>query len=205
MASVREVDIHELKTLNPKRFEKEHMDFLANGPYPDWWDTIEDEFRREMYELDVTVDEITFEGLDWGHADANWSGQIGLAYLMKHTGLDERYPALYLAVEHDRSWAYVRLTGRNRNRMEVELQEATRYVMPCGIFSELDEDAWEALIDEQITEADLPSVAEKFAQDKADALLDALQSEWDHISSEEYFIESCEINEVKFEIEGETV
>jgi len=45
----------------------------------------------------------------------------------------------------------------------------------------------------------------EFAQEKADDLLEALRSEWDYISSEEYFIESCEINEVKFEIEGETV
>ncbi len=43
----------------------------------------------------------------------------------------------------------------------------------------------------------------EFAQEKADVLLDALRLEWDYISSEEYFIESCEINEVKFELEVE--
>jgi hypothetical protein len=112
---------------------------------------------------------------------------------------------LYLAVEHDRSWARVYLTGWRNKTLEVDIQENTRFMAPRGIFSELDEEVWEELLDDQWRESGIEEVVREFAQDKADDLLEALRSEWDHISSEEYFIESCEINEVKFEIEGETV
>ena len=205
MASVREVDIHELKALDPKRFEKEHQGFLDNGPYHEWWDTVEDDFKQQMDELGVQVADIQFEGIDYGHADAAWQGSFHLAPFMKRTGLDERYPALYLAVEHDRAWARVYLTGWRNKTLGVDIQETTRFMAPLGIFSELDEEVWEELLDDQWRESGIEEAVREFAQEKADVLLDALRSEWDHISSEEYFIESCEINEVKFEIEGETV
>jgi hypothetical protein len=203
--TTREVDIHELKALDPKRFEKEHQAFLDNGPYHEWWDTVEDDFKQQMDELGVQVADIQFEGLDYGHADAVWTGSLHLAPFMKHKKLDERYPALYLAVEHDRSWARVYLTGWRNKTLEVDIQENTRFMAPLGIFSELDEETWGDLIDDQWRESYIEEAVREFAQDKADDLLEALRSEWDYISSEEYFIESCEINEVKFEIEGETV
>jgi len=203
MASVREVDIHELKALDPKRFEKEHQGFLDNGPYHEWWDTVEDDFKQQMDELGVQVADIQFEGIDYGHADAAWQGSFHLAPFMKRTGLDERYPALYIAVEHDRSWARVYLTGWRNKTLEVDIQENTRFMAPRGIFSELDEEVWEELLDDQWRESGIEEAVREFVQDKADDLLDALRSEWDHISSEEYFIESCEINEVKFELEVE--
>jgi hypothetical protein len=203
--TTREVDIHELKALDPKRFEKEHQGFLDNGPYHEWWDTVEDDFKQQMDELGVQVADIQFEGIDYGHADAAWQGSFHLAPFMKRKGLDERYPALYIAVEHDRSWARVYLTGWRNKTLEVDIQENTRFMAPRGIFSELDEETWEELLDDQWRESRIEEVVREFAQEKADVLLDALRSEWDHISSEEYFIESCEINEVKFEIEGETV
>jgi hypothetical protein len=99
----------------------------------------------------------------------------------------------------------VYLTGWRNKTLEVDIQENTRFMAPLGIFSELDEETWGDLIDDQWRESYIEEAVREFAQDKADDLLEALRSEWDYISSEEYFIESCEINEVKFEIEGETV
>jgi hypothetical protein len=203
--TTREVDIHELKAIDSRRFEKEHQDFLNNCLHPEWWDTVEEDFKQQMDELGVQVADIQFEGIDYGHADAVWTGSLHLAPFMKHKGLDERYPALYLAVEHDRSWAQVYLTGWRNKTLEVDIQENTRFMAPRGIFSALDEDTWEELLDDQWRESYIEEAVREFAQDKADDLLEALRSEWDYISSEEYFIESCEINEVKFEIEGETV
>lgn len=202
MESTREVDVHELKRLDPRQFEQEHREFIDSIDW-DWWDCIESEFKREMRDLNVEVDEITFQGLDWGHADANWRGQIKLASLMERTELHEQYPALHLAVREDGSWAEVSLVGRGYGRMEVSMRESTYTVTAQGIFAALDEEAWDELVTDQWGEADLQSVAEKFAQDKANELLKRLQGEWDYISSEEYFIESCEANEVKFEVEIE--
>jgi len=201
--TTREVDIHELKAIDSRRFEKEHQNFLNNCLHPEWWDTVEEDFKQQMDELGVQVADIQFEGIDYGHADATWQGSLHLAPFMKRTGLDERYPALYIAVEHDRSWARVYLTGWRNKTLEVDIQENTRFMAPRGIFSELDEETWEELLDDQWRESRIEEVVREFAQEKADVLLDALRSEWDHISSEEYFIESCEINEVKFELEVE--
>jgi hypothetical protein len=60
-------------------------------------------------------------------------------------------------------------------------------------------------VDDQWRESYIEEAVREFAQEKADKLHEALRSEWDYLTSEEHFIESCEINEVKFEIEGETV
>jgi hypothetical protein len=201
--TTREVDIHELKAIDSRRFEKEHQDFLNNCLHPEWWDTVEEDFKQQMDELGVQVADIQFEGIDYGHADAAWQGSFHLAPFMKRKGLDERYPALYIAVEHDRSWARVYLTGWRNKTLEVDIQENTRFMAPRGIFSELDEETWEELLDDQWRESRIEEVVREFAQEKADDLLEALRSEWDYISSEEYFIESCEINEVKFELEVE--
>ena len=210
--TTRAIDIHELKAIHSRRFEEEHMEFLANGLYPEWWDCIEADFKREMTEIDVTVERITFEGLDYGHPDANWSGTVDLAAFMKRTKvkdsddtLAERYPALFLAVEYDRSWITVALGGRRDNQMVVDFHEGTYGTYPMGIFSALPEEAWGELILDSWDEADLQSYAEKFVQEKANDLLKRLQAEWDYISSEEFFIERCEINEITFEIEEETV
>lgn len=212
MASAREVDIHELKALDPKRFEKEHQDFINNCLHPEWWDTVEEDFKQQMSEIEVAVDSIQFGSLDSGYSDAAWQGSFPLAPFMKRIKvrgsddtLAERYPALYLAIEHDRSWARVYLDGWRNTTLSVDVRENTRFIDPLGIFSELDQETWEELLDDQWSDCNIEEAVREFAQDKADDLLEALRSEWDHISSEEYFIESCEINEVKFEIEGETV
>ena len=212
MASVREVDIHELKALDPRQCEKEHQDFINNGLYPEWWDTVEEDFKQQMSEIEVAVDNIQFGSLDSGYSDAAWQGSFPLAPFMKRTKvrgsddtLAERYPALYLAVEHDRAWVRVYMEGWRNTTLSVSIQENTRFIDPLGIFSELDADTWEELLDDQWSDCGIEEVVREFAQDKADELYKALQTEWDYLTSEEYFIESCENNEVKFEIEGETV
>lgn len=210
--TTREVDIHELKRLDPRQFEQEHQDFINNCIYPEWWDCIEANFKGDMAEIDVAVDSIQFGALDSGYSDAAWQGSFHLAPFMKRIKvkgsddtLAERYPALYLAVEHDRSWARIYMEGWRNTTLSVDIQENTRFIAPRGIFSELDEDTWEELLDDQWRESYIEEAVREFAQEKADKLHEDLRSEWDHLTSEEYFIESCEINEVKFEIEGETV
>lgn len=206
MANTREVDIHELKALDPRRFEKEHQYFIDNCLHPEWWDCIEAQFKGDMAEIGVAVDSIQFGALDSGYSDATWTGSFNLAPFMKRMGLDERYPALYLAVEYDRAWAKVYTDGWRSKTLSIDIQENTRFIEPLGIFSELDEETWEELLDDQWSDCGLGEVAREFAQDKADDLYKALRAEWDYLTSEEYFIESCENNEVKFEIEeGETV
>jgi hypothetical protein len=121
---------------------------------------------------------------------------------MELQGLHETYPALYLAVVDDGSRIGVRTTHRG-NMETCDYNMYANQTAPSGVFENLDQQAWEELIDEQEREADLEDGVLKFCQELADELYKDLEAEYEHLTSKESFIESCNCNEVLFEIEGE--
>jgi coenzyme F420-reducing hydrogenase alpha subunit len=74
---------------------------------------------------------------------------------------------------------------------------------PSGVFANLDQLAWEELIDEQEREADLATAVVEFCKELAAELYKDLEAEYEHLTSKESFIESCDCNEVLFDIEIE--
>jgi hypothetical protein len=67
----------------------------------------------------------------------------------------------------------------------------------------LDKDTWVELVEDQSgsldVEAEIKSTCERFMSE----MYYKLRDEYEHLTSEESFIESCECNEITFEIEGE--
>lgn len=192
--------VRELKDMDPKRFEKEYYRWCENEPYDDWAECIEGDFRVRHAPQGVEAYSVWFS-LHGPDGYACFSGVVHAAKLMKHLKLDEEYLPLYLAMESDGS--RFRVSGSRRGGMQVDFDGVPGDTEPMGVFSTLDQEAWENLLREQLEESDLESVAEEFCDDICHELYKELEQEYEHMTSEESFIESCEINDVTFEIEIE--
>ena len=193
--TTREVTAKELQELDPKRFDKEYYKWLEYAADYEWWDWLEDSFKCDMKEAGINVERITFGSYPW---NAQFDGHVDLRQFMEHLILDEQYPALYLAVAQDGSYISVR-EGRYGNAFN--LNEQLYNTGPEGVFAYLEERAWEELIDEQFSDAELETRVEQFCADACARLARDLADNYDHITSEESFVESCECNEVTFAIE----
>ena len=192
---MRTVTAKELQTLDPKRFDREYYAWCGCVADYNWWGWHEDLFKCDMTEAGVRVEKIQF---DTYPASAMFDGHVDVAKFMAHLILDEKYPALALAVAQDGSYVSVR-AGRYGNAFT--LNETLYNTSPEGIFKYLDAQAWEELIDEQIGAAGLETCVEEFCAAACAALASDLEADYEHITSVESFIESCECNDVTFEIE----
>jgi len=196
------VTASELLILDKRRFEQEYYKWQEYAADYEWWDYIYDNFKATCEACSIRVDDIAFNGFHMQGSGAAFAGRIDLTALMERTGLNVKYPALYIAVKNDGSYFMV-YNHRSGGLRGGEYEMYANQTAPDGVFSFLDQQAWEELVDEQEEEAGLEERALKFARHLADELYTNLESEYDHLTSEASFIESCECNEITFEITTE--
>lgn len=200
---MRDVTAKELKELDPRRFKEEYYKWQEYAADYDWADWIKDNYTADMRVEGIKVDNFYWD-ISYSQGDgANFDGHAVVHEWMEaNPQYAEQYPALYLACKQDGSYVSVR-TGNRGHNMHFNLNESWWGTDPCGIFHMLDKDTWVELVDDQAgfldVEAEIRSTCERFMQD----MYYKLRDEYEHITSEESFIESCECNEVTFEIEGE--
>jgi hypothetical protein len=194
-----EVTASELRDKDPKAFNRDYEDWVAYALDYEWWDCIEEDFRAEHAEKGIEVTRIFFSGFYHQGSHAGFTGDVNIASFMKHTKLDEQYPALYQAVFDDGSYVVVQESGRYGMGFD---WRANFDVAPAGVFKDLDEDTYRELVNQQEADADLETYVKEVCEDLAHDLFSALEQECEHLTSEESFIEHCECNDVKFEIEG---
>lgn len=192
----------ELLILDEKRFDKEHQRWYAYVLDYDWWEYTYDDFKATCATKGVSVSDMTFSGF-WSQGDgAAFAGHVCIPTFMEQQGLDEKYPALYIAAKNDGSYVRVRFT-RGNNMQCADYAMCGNQTEPAGVFDGLDQETWEALVDEQDGDANLEKDIMEFCEDLAHDLYTALEAEHDHLTSKESFLESCECNEITFEIETE--
>jgi hypothetical protein len=192
--------VRELKDWHPKRFDKEYYHWCEYSVDDGWAEYLEGNFRERHAPQGVEAYSIWFS-LHGQGSYACFSGVVHAAKLMKHLKLDEEYLPMYLAMESDGSRFSV--SGSRRGGMHVEFDGVPGDTEPMGVFSALDQEAWENLLNEQLDESDLEEVVQSFCDDICHTLLNELEQGYEHMTSEESFIESCEINEVTFDIKTE--
>lgn len=203
--ATRQVTAAELKVLDPRRFKREYTEWTNDAPWDGWYETIEEEFKADVKAFGVKVDNITYSGLGYD-AEAAFYGRIVLSTFMEQMKIDdvplsELHPALYLAVKYDGSYARIAVS---RNGLPyATFEEHTAGVPPVGIFSGLDREDWQALIDEQWGACDPHTQIEDFLRDLCHGLARDLDAEYTDLMSEANFLESCEANEITFELEVE--
>jgi len=193
----------ELRSQHPKRFEKEYQKWQEYAADYDWADYIKEDFESQMQVQGIHVDRFTW-CISYSQGDgAAFDGHVMVYQWMEaNPQYIERYPALYLACKSDGSY----ITFRTNNRgfyMHTNVTEYLYETQPEGVFAMLDEEAWVELVTEQWDSAgleeEIKSTCERFMSD----MYDRLRDEYENITSEDAFVESCECNDITFEIEGE--
>ena len=203
--ATRQVTAAELNVIDHEQFMKEYWEWCNYAIDYDWTDFIKEDFVRDMAPFGVRVADIHWDDVGYS-ASAAMSGVVNLwtfmeTYKVDDVPLSELYPALYLAVKHDESFVRVRQVGRGL-RMGLDFYENTQYLAPLGIFSALDEAPWQELVEDQWKQSGIArGTLDDFLKDKCGDLARNLDAEYEHLTSVESFMESCEINEVTFEIE----
>lgn len=200
----------ELKEMDRRRFDREYSKWAEWQWQEDWPVECAQEKYTELYtpkgiEIERLHYRISFSQGDY----ASFSGRVFLAEWMAavQTCPDgptyaERYPALYLACDADGS--YMRVHGEEERRgWRIEWDASWTGVAPCGIFANMPEEDWDALIEEQAAEADLEDEIRKYCQSIGRDMYRELSDAYMDATSEESFIESCEANEITFEVEPE--
>jgi len=204
-----EVSASDLKTLDPKRFEREYSKWTEHNLNYDWWDSSYEMFKTDMAAEGVDVDKIYFS-VSYSQGDyASFEGTIDVGDWM-HRNKDgdqtyaEKYPALFLATCDYGGCASVS-SGWRDSWPSVNWDGAcVGNTPPAGIFTMLDTDAWDELVADQYADASIEHALQEWVQDKCRELYRQLQEEIEYLNSEESFIESCECNDVTFEIEEDT-
>ena len=199
---MKDVTAKELKELDPKRFEKEYYKWKEYSADYDWAEWVKEDYISQMRVEGINVDNFQWDiGYSQGDGAAFNGHVVVYEWMQANPQYAEQYPALYLACKQDGSYVTLR-TGRGMF-MHANLNESWWGTDPCGIFSGLDKDTWVELVDDQAgsldVEAEIKSTCERFMSE----MYYKLRDEYEHVTSEESFIESCECNEVTFEIEGE--
>jgi hypothetical protein len=154
----------------------------------------------------VTVRAIEFS-LSYSQGDyATFTGTIDVAMWMA-TAKDgdqtyaQKYPALAIAFEKYGERADV-LTYWRSCDASVNLDGAVvGNTLPGGVFKLLDNEAWDELIEQQYADAGIEAALQAYVDDVSSTLYDDLQTEYEYLTSEDSFIESCECNEILFDLE----
>jgi hypothetical protein len=153
----------------------------------------------------VRVERIEFR-LSYSQGDyATFTGSIDVAMWMEANKYGEQtyaeqFPALYLAAQDYGDDAKVTTWRQSNARVNYDGQLVGN-TYPSGIFSALDQDAWDELIEEQYDMAGLEQALQDYVDNISAELYTDLRDEYEHLTSEESFIESCECNDITFEIE----
>lgn len=203
MSSAETVTAAELQSRYPARFQKEYSSWCEYACDYDWWEFSEEHFKSRMQAKGYDVTRIFFS-ISYSQGDyASFEGSINVAEWMLTKGYDETYPALFLAVKdygeyasvnnrHRGSWPSVSFDGN-----------CVGNTYAAGVFKHLDDEAWDELVDEQFNAAGIEDEMQSEVAAECRQLYSDLRDEYEHLTSEESFIESCEANGITFEMEKE--
>jgi hypothetical protein len=173
---------------------------------------MEERLKEKLQPEGVDVDGIYFS-LSYSQGDyATFSGYINLAEWMaaRKDGpqnddtptFAEKYPALYLALQYYGDRVLVETKHRSCGAsVSMDYYGLNGNTSASGIFQHLDQESWDELVDAQSGEADLERELQAYVDDVSHQLYRDLRDEYEHLTSEESFIESCECNDITFETE----
>ena len=205
---MKEVTAQELKKIDPRRFKKEYADWSMHAADWDWTDFEQDECKKELALEGIHVDSLYWQVQFCQGDGASFDGFVNIRDWMNAVMADEeftyaeKYPALYIAAKQDGSFMRVR-TGNRGVYLHIDMRENWQGTRAEGIFTGLDDATWEELVEGQASDACLDEDIRLHCQNRMNEFYRTLRGEYEHLTSEESFIESCDCNGVTFEIEEE--
>jgi len=159
------MNVTELREHDPKRFEKEYYKWQEYTPDYDWWQHIETEFKANSGNSGVYVEDIVFSGFYSQGDGAAFRGRVYVYEWMEQKGHHITHPAAYLACRDDGS--YVSLETGRGNNMRSSIEEWANQTAPSGMFEGLEQEAWEELVDAQISDLNIEDEVLSFCNDLA--------------------------------------
>ena len=219
MPEIREITVYTYAELSTQG--KAHAMTTYNQPDDYWYEGIQESFTERGLERGFDIDDVQWSGFCSQGDGASWTGQVDpLLFLQYHLKPDNpdytRYMILIELVQN--GFAARRFeVSRNSHRanhertMVLEREDMIRYedwsdtIVRSGIFagaeaSPLAESiCMEGLLD------DLCGWATDEARCYAQDIYTALEESHDDYSSEEYFLELCEINAWRFDASGKLI
>ena len=198
----------ELSLQHPKRFQQEYSKWTEYVVDYDWWEWTEERLRETLAPAGVRVTRILFS-LSYSQGDyATFEGRINIDMWMEATKdgdqtYAEKYPAVHLAVRDYGDYASATTYNRSCGARVNFDGNVIGNTYPTGIFAGLEQEAWDDLVEEQFYSAGFEQALQDYVDDISRQLYRDLRDEYEHLTSEESFIESCECNDVTFEIEEE--
>ena len=201
-----QISARELLEQDPKRFQKEYLKWTEYAVDYDWWDYMEERLKEQLEPAGVHDIKLYFS-LSYSQSDyATFEGRIDVHKWMDVTKdgdqtYAEKYPALRLAIEDYGDYASVTTYNRSCGARVNLDGGCIGNTYASGIFAGLESEAWDELVEEQFYEAGLEQALQDYVDAISQELYTDLRDEYEHLTSEESFIESCECNDVTFEIE----
>lgn len=223
---MKTIDIHTLKATDPKRFEKAYYKWLEYHDYfdadfiiEDWANTVDSEtpininyedrnYRHSPQRKYNPKPDVSYSIGDRGEYAA-FCGRVPVHTFIQHymPKLAEEYA--WFMPEVEAYGGYIDFDTRHESQYTEysdDMEHLLSYAEPGGLFADMDSseysellcETWRMYFEEEVLE-EAGEVAEKLA----DKLLESLRDEYEYITSEEYFIEHCEANEITFEVEEE--
>lgn len=196
--------------MDPRRFDAEYSKWVEWQWQDDWYvEDTQERFTTRYKDKGIDIQQLHYS-ISFSQGDyASFSGRVFLAEWMQavRTCPDgptyaERYPALFLACADDGT--YINISGEDDRRgWRASWNEGWSGVGPSGIFANMPEEDWDALVEEQAGEADLEAEIIKYCRSIGSDMYDELSDAYLEATSEEAFLESCEANDVSFELETE--
>jgi hypothetical protein len=199
--------------------------WYEHGAEYDWWECMYEDFKREGYELGFVIDDINFTGFYSQGDGACWSGQVDVARWLKTHTLDsigreawlvlieEGFCDKHFGISFGGHYSHsntMRCIGWDWLSDDLsDEHNPNHYLQQDNIFKGMPYKELQNLIkssDYPYTDPnDIEEAAFESAKDYADEIYKRLREEHEYIMSEANLIEMCNINEWKFNKEGEMV
>ena len=186
--------LRELRTADPKAFQRKYEKWHEHALDSEWWDSVYEVFTEDMEPLGLRVDKIFFSLAYSQGAYAAVTGRLDMHKWMLAAGYGESHLALCLdAKEYGGYWS---VSSRSSNIALGDANYEPGNTYPAGIFSELPQGAWDELVRVQYESEDWGALATAWVRAKCEELYRMLRDEYEYLTSEDSFIEWSEANEV---------
>jgi len=199
----------DLKTHDPKRFEREYWKWVPHAADYDWWVSAEDYAKEDGKAKGFDIDRVSFSGFGSQGDGAAWSGAVDLAaFADAHNLLDD--PMWFTLIELVKDgWtdSHMKIAVFSERSRLMQAQYSADLldggVVGSGVFAGANPlDLLDAFGGEEALDTMEQSVL-RAAQDYADYIYRMLQEEYESLTDEQAFIEDCDANGIEFNEEGE--
>lgn len=200
-----------IKELSDSAKQCAHQDWLENALSYDWWDSTYEEWTEKLKEKGINIENIYFSGF-WLQGDgACFTGSVAAGPFIKAHATEEnkwtsKYYVLLEAWEDSGTGNFaLRHSGHYYHCYCVTNSDINdcNYAPSKGIFSQMEDEEFAALVNKQLDEfeTDAMDICRGYMND----IYRALEEEYEHQTSMESFMESCEANEWLFDEDGDQI